>query len=31
MITPTIHILIPLPVFLLLMKKHALRRGTLHH
>jgi hypothetical protein len=31
MITSTIHILSPLPVFLALMKKRALRRGTLHH
>jgi len=30
MITSTIHVLILVPVFLVLMKKRALRRGTLH-
>jgi len=30
MIMPTIHVLILVPVFLLLLKKRALRQGTLH-
>ena len=30
MITSTIHVLIPVPVFFALMKERALRRGTLH-
>jgi Cu(I)/Ag(I) efflux system membrane protein CusA/SilA len=30
MITSTIHVLILVPVFFLLLKRHALRRGTLH-
>jgi len=30
MITSTIHVLILVPVFFILMKEHALRKGTLH-
>jgi copper/silver efflux system protein len=30
MITSTIHVLILVPVFFVLMKERALRRGTLH-
>jgi copper/silver efflux system protein len=29
MITSTVHVLIPVPVFFALMKERALRRGTL--
>jgi len=31
MITSTIHVLILVPVFFVLMKEAALRRGTLRH